>query len=123
MRYLLLLAGVLTAFFLPAPVTGAHGRGRLIDSIDTFAWSSIVMLVLAASLLATPAPQASTRLFAAGGVTGVLFGVGTLNAVLLGSGIWVLFLAGLSCLRRRHFAWLRHLANRTVPASPHATGG
>jgi hypothetical protein len=122
-RYLLLLAGVLTAFFLPAPVSDAHGRGRLIDSIDTFAWSSIVVLVLAASLLATPAPRASSRLFAAGGVTGVLFGVGTLNAVLLGSGLWVLVLAGLSCLHRHHFRWLRVAGDRPVPASPHAAGG
>lgn len=123
MRYLLLLAGVLTAFFLPAPVTGGHGRGRLIDSIDTVAWTSVVVLVLAASLLATPAPRASMRLFAAGGVTGVLFGIGTLNAVLLGSGIWVLVLAGLSFLRWRHFSWLRVSARRSLPASPNASGG
>ena len=63
------------------------------------------------------------RLFAAGGAMGVLFGIGTLNSILLGSGIWVLLLAGLSCLSRRHWFGLRMRLHKSAHATPQVTGG
>ena len=117
MRYLQFVAGVLTSLFLPAPVNSATGRTRLLDSLDTFAWSAIIVLVLAGALLATGAPRASMRLYALGGAVGVIFGVGTLNAILLGSGLWIWVLAGLAFLSQHDWAGLRHRRQRSAPAS------
>jgi hypothetical protein len=116
-RYLQFVAGVMTSFFLPAPVNSATGRTRLLDSLDTFAWSTIIVLVLAGALLATGAPRASMRLYALGGAIGVIFGVGTLNAILLGSGLWISFLAALAFIGQHNWAGLRNRFQRSAPVS------
>ncbi|HEX3301946.1 MAG TPA: hypothetical protein VHR64_03635 [Thermomicrobiales bacterium] len=123
MRYVLLLLGVLTAFFMPRPLGAMGAQGQLIATIDKFAWLCMIVLVLAAALVVLAMPQATMALFAAAGGTGLLFGIGRLDLVLAGSGAWMLFLAGLTWLFRRIECWRRtrrqttHLTRDLQPAS------
>jgi len=111
MRYVLLLLGVLTAFFMPRPLGAMGAQGQLIATIDKFAWLCMIVLVLAAALVVLAVPQATMGLFAAAGGIGILFGVGRLDLILAGSGAWMLFLAGLTwlCLKIEHWRRARRI--------------
>jgi hypothetical protein len=76
----------------------------------------MVVLVLAAALVVLAMPRATLGLFAAAGGTGLLFGIGRLDLVLAGSGIWMLLLAGLTWLALRLEHWRRTRRTRTFPA-------
>jgi len=91
-------------------------QGQLIATIDRFAWLCMVVLVLAAALVVLAMPRATLGLFAAAGGTGLLFGIGRLDLVLAGSGIWMLLLAGLTWLALRLEHWRRTRRTRTFPA-------
>ncbi len=116
MRYVLLLLAVLTAFFMPMPLGAMGAQGQLIATIDRFAWLCMVVLVLAAALVVLAMPRATLGLLAAAGATGILFGIGRLDLVLAGSGIWMLLLAGLTWLFLRLEHWRRTRRTRTFPA-------
>ena len=120
MRYVLLLLAVLTAFFMPMPLGAMGAQGQLIATIDRFAWLCMVVLVLAAALVVLAIPRRRWRLFAAAGATGILFGIGRLDLVLAGSGIWMLLLAGLTWLflRLEHLAPTRRIAHVPGPRRP-----
>ena len=105
MRYALLLLGCLTAFLLPTPYGAEGTQGRLIAVIDEFAWRGMVVLVLAAALVVFAMPRATMALFATAGVAGLLFGVGRLDLVLAGSGLWALLLTGLTWFVLRIERW------------------
>jgi hypothetical protein len=105
MRYALLLLGCLTAFLLPTPYGAEGTQGRLIAVIDEFAWRGMVVLILAAALVVFAMPRATMALFALAGVAGLLFGVGRLDLVLAGSGLWAVLLAGLTWLMLRVEQW------------------
>jgi hypothetical protein len=112
MRYALLLLGCLTSFLLPTPFGAEGTQGQLIAMIDGLAWRGMVVLVLAAALVVFAMPRVTMGLFAIAGVVGLLFGVGRLDLVLVGSGVWAFLLAGLTWLILRAEQWRR---SRTSP--------
>ena len=116
MRYVLLLLGVLTAFFMPRPLGAMGAQGQLIATIDRFAWLCMIVLVLSAALVVLAMPEATMGLFAAAGGTGLLFGIGRLDLVLAGSGAWMLFLGGLTWLFLRIEHWRLARRTGTLPA-------
>jgi hypothetical protein len=114
MRYALLLLGCLTAFLLPTPYGAEGTQGRLIALIDEFAWRGMVVLVLAAALVVFAVPRVTMALFAMAGLAGLLFGVGRLDLVLAGSGLWAFLLAGLTWFTIRVEQWRRSRGSRSV---------
>ena len=116
MRYALLLLGCLTAFLLPTPYGAEGTQGRLIAVIDEFAWRGMVVLVLAAALVVLAMPRATMALFAVAGVAGLLFGVGRLDLVLVGSGLWAFLLTGLTWLILRVEQWQETRRTRQIGA-------
>ena len=101
MRYVQFFLGVLTVLFLPVPMVDGPGAGSVVEDLDRFAWNAMIILVMAGSLVATAMPGATVRLFGGAGAIGLVFGVGTLTPMLVFSGLWTLFLAGIGLLDRR----------------------
>jgi len=105
MRYVLVVLGVLTSFLLPMPVGAEGWQGALIAVIDYVAWRGMIVFVLAAALVVLAVPRATMGLFAIAGGMGILFGVGRLDLVMVGSGLWAFLLAGLTWLTLRVEQW------------------
>ena len=104
LRYVLFVVGVCSCFVLPAPLHGyydVNGVPTIVHDIVAIAALVVVTMVLGGSLVSLILPRATFWLFTAAGCIGVLVGVGTLQPFMIASGVWVLFLAGLSYLGLR----------------------
>ena len=112
MRYVLLLLGVLTAFFMPRPLGAMGAQGQLIATIDRFAWLCMIVLAFRRPLVVLAMPEATMGLSSASAGSASSWDR-RLDPVLAGSGAWMLFLAGLTSLCYR---MEKALASQREPA-------